>query len=110
MKIDTTNLAAAFAASSSGTSKKSSDFGALLEQASAKQSDAASELQEYVDMSPAERMTQAMMKKLGITQEAFNAMTPAQQTAVMNKINQMIQQQMEQQTAQNQGAALSIKI
>lgn len=104
MKIETTSLAAAFAANASGEKKSGSDFGALLKQATSKQSADMQELEAYMTMSPAERMTQAIMKKLGISQEAFDAMTPAEQAGVMAKVAQMLKQQMDE-VAQKQGAA-----
>jgi hypothetical protein len=50
-------------------------------------------------------MTQAMMKKLGITQDQFDAMSPDQQAAVMAKIADMIKLELAQQTAKNQSDA-----
>src|SRR5450830_268469 len=106
MKIDTNALADSFATNAAGVKKSgSSDFGALLKQAKSKQADPAAELEKYVQMTPAERMTQAMMKKLGITQADFDAMTPQQQTSVMAKISQMIKQEMSQQEAKSKGDA-----
>jgi hypothetical protein len=106
MKIDTTALADAFATNAAGTKKSgSSDFGALLKTAQSKQSASAAELEKYVQMTPAQRMTQAMMKKLGITQEEFDAMSPDQQASVTAKIAEMIKQEMSQQAAGNQAAS-----
>jgi predicted flavoprotein YhiN len=85
----------------------SADFGALLKHAETRQSDAAQELEKYLKMSPAERMAAAMMKKLGITKEQFDAMPPEQQAAVTAKITAMIKQEMEQKTAQGQDASSS---
>ena len=84
-----------------------SDFGALLKHAETKQSEAAAELEKYLKMTPGERMAKAMMKKLGITQEAFDAMPPEQQAAVTAKIAEMIKQEMQEKLAQNQGASAS---
>lgn len=111
MKIDTTALADALAANTSGVKKNGdssgSDFSALLRQAETKQSDAAAELQKYLELTPAQRIAQAMMKRLGITQAQFDAMSPAEQAAVTAKITQMIKQDMDEKMAQNQGATSS---
>lgn len=108
LKIDTKSLADAFAASSSQVKKSDggSGFGALLKQAESKQSKTLQELQEYMKMSPEERMVQAIMKKLGITKEKFDALSPAEQAGVMAKVAKMLQQQMEE-AAHKQGAAPS---
>ncbi|SHN68353.1 hypothetical protein SAMN05192549_112163 [Duganella sacchari] len=108
MKIDTNALSSALAASSSQVKKSDGNtgFGAILKQAETKQSAAAAELEKYVKMTPAERMTQAMMKKLGISQDKFDAMSPDQQAAVMRKVRDMLKQEMEE-AAQKQGAAAS---
>jgi predicted flavoprotein YhiN len=112
MKIDTTALADAFAANAAGVKKSSSDsdggFGALLRHAETKQSEAAQELEKYVKMSPAERMVKAMMQRLGISQEQFNAMSPEQQAGVLKKITEMIQHEMEEKTAQQQQGSISL--
>jgi hypothetical protein len=104
LKIETKALSDATLANLSPKKNgEGGDFGALLKHAEVKQSDAAAELEKYVKMSPAERMAQAMMKKLGITKEQFDAMTPEQQAAVTAKIADMIKQQLQQQTAESQG-------
>ena len=107
MKIDSKALADAFAANAHGLKKtdSGSGFGALLKNATTKQSGAAAELEKYMQMTPEQRMTQAMMKKLGITQDQFDAMSPDQQAAVMAKIADMIKQELAQQTAKNQSDA-----
>ncbi|WP_432381085.1 hypothetical protein [Duganella sp. P38] len=84
------------------------DFGALLKHAETRQSDAAAELEKYLKMTPAERMTAAMMKKLGITQDEFNAMSPTEQAAVTARITEMIRQEMDQQMAQKNHASSAI--
>ncbi|MBV7538636.1 hypothetical protein KW842_22925 [Duganella sp. sic0402] len=86
------------------------DFSALLKHAETKQSEGAAELEKYLKMTPAERMTQAMLGKLGITQAEFDAMTPEQQAAITAKITQMIREEMEQKMAQQPGATSASKI
>jgi len=95
----------------SGKAKKNGDggdFGALLKQAESTQSQAASELEKYMKMTPAQRMAAAIMKSMGITQEQFDAMSPEQQATVTAKIAAIMKQQMDEQMAshqQNKGAA-----
>lgn len=111
MKIESKALSDALLANFSP--KKNSDggdFGALLKHEQTKQSEAAAELEKYVKMTPAERMSKAMMQKLGITQEQFDAMSPEQQAAVTAKISEMIRQEMEQKMAQQPGATSSVTL
>nr|WP_315255244.1 hypothetical protein [uncultured Duganella sp.] len=96
------SLLANFAPKKNG--EGSSDFAALLRHEEAKQSEAATELEKYLKMTPAERMTAAMLKKLGITQAEFDAMSPEQQAAITAKITQMIRDEIEQKMAQKPGA------
>jgi len=80
------------------------DFGALLKHAEAAQSEGAAELEKYLKMTPAERMTAAMLNKLGISKEEFDGMSPEQQAAITARITEMIRQEMEQKMAQQAGA------
>ena len=85
-----------------------SDFGSLLKHAEVKQSEAASELEKYMKMTPAQRMAAAIMKSLGISQADFDAMSPEQQAAVTAQIARIMKQQMLDQMAgkqPDQGAA-----
>lgn len=86
------------------------DFGALLRHEQTKQSEAAAELEKYLKMTPAERMAKAMMQKLGITQDQFDAMSPEQQAAITAKITEMIRQEMEQKMARQPGATSSVTL
>jgi hypothetical protein len=107
LKIETKALGESFLNNATQAKKNGSgsDFGALLRHAETKQSAADAELEKYVKMSPAERMSKAIMKSLGISQEAFNAMSPAEQASVLAKVSEILKQKMEEQVAQNQGAA-----
>jgi hypothetical protein len=55
---------------------------------------------DYAKMTPAERMREEILKSLGLTEQQFKQLSPAQQQAV----NQKIQQIMLQQLQQNSGA------
>jgi hypothetical protein len=48
-----------------------------------------------VGESPAERMFNAMLGQLGLTEEEYQAMDPAEQQKVAQKIQEMIEQQVE---------------
>ena len=84
-----------------------SDFGSMLKHAEVKQSEAASELEKYIKMTPAQRMAAAILKSMGITQEQFDAMSADQKAAITAQIAAIMKQQMEDQMAgkQQKGAA-----
>ena len=50
---------------------------------------------QFAKMTPAQRMFAQMLNKLGISQDQFNAMSPAEQQKVEQKIQQMIKQQVQ---------------
>jgi hypothetical protein len=49
----------------------------------------------YAKMSPIERLRANIMKSMGLTQQQFDSMTPAQQQAVEQKIEQLIKQELQ---------------
>jgi hypothetical protein len=51
---------------------------------------------DYAKMSPAERMREEILKSLGMTEQQFEKLSPAQQQAVNQKIQQIMLQQMQQ--------------
>jgi hypothetical protein len=59
---------------------------------------AAQKFMDYANMTPAQRLQAEMMSQLGITEDQFKAMSPADQAKVMDKIRELIKQQ-----AQNTG-------
>ena len=59
---------------------------------------AAQKFLEYANMTPAERLQAEMLNQLGLTEDQFKAMDPADQQKVMDKIRELIKQQ-----AQNGG-------
>jgi hypothetical protein len=52
---------------------------------------------DYANMTPVQRMQAEMMSQLGITEDQFKAMSPADQAKVMDKIRDMIKQQTPEQ-------------
>lgn len=48
---------------------------------------------EYANMTPAERIHAQMLAQLGLTEDQFKAMSPADQQKIEDKIREMIKQQ-----------------
>jgi nitric oxide reductase activation protein len=55
---------------------------------------AAQQFQEYASMTPAQRLHAEMLAKLGLTEDQFKALPPAQQQKVEEQIADMIKKQM----------------
>jgi nitric oxide reductase activation protein len=55
---------------------------------------AAQQFQEYASMTPAQRLHAEMLAKLGLTEDQFKALPPAQQQKVEDQITDMIKKQM----------------
>ena len=55
---------------------------------------AAQKFMDYANMTPAQRLQAQMMSQLGITEDQFKAMSPADQQKVEAKIADMIKKQM----------------
>jgi nitric oxide reductase activation protein len=55
---------------------------------------AAQQFQEYASMTPAQRLHAEMLAKLGLTEDQFKALPPAQQQKVNEQIADMIKKQM----------------
>lgn len=84
--------------------------GALVPTKSAGTKDAGStdlykQLDDYVKMTPAQRMRQALLEKLGLTEEELDAMPPEERAAVEAKMRELVRQQMEEAQAQQAGAS-----
>jgi len=69
-----------------------------LDGASSVKTSAADEFRDFMKKTPEERMIDQIMKSLGISKEEFDAMSPEQQTAVMNKIKELIEEKIRQAT------------
>jgi hypothetical protein len=57
---------------------------------------AAQQFQEYASMTPAQRLHAEMLAKLGLTEDQFKALPPAQQQKINEQITEMIKKQMGQ--------------
>ncbi|MFZ1966167.1 MAG: hypothetical protein WAU79_03545 [Bradyrhizobium sp.] len=51
---------------------------------------------DYAKMSPTERMREEILKSLGMTEQQFEKLSPAQQQAMNQKIQQIMLQQLQQ--------------
>jgi hypothetical protein len=66
---------------------------------------AAQELEDYVNMTPAQRLRVDLLKKLGLTEDDLAAMPAAERQAVEAKLKDLVQQEMQKaQEAQRKGA------
>ena len=52
------------------------------------------QFEQYAKMTPAQRLHAEMLAQLGLTEDQFKALPPAQQQKINEKIQQMIKQQM----------------
>ena len=64
---------------------------------------AAQQFQEYASMTPAQRLHAEMLAKLGLTEDQFKAMSPADQQKVEDKIRDMIKKQLSESNDQRTG-------
>jgi hypothetical protein len=65
---------------------------------------------QYASMTPAQRMQADMLSQLGITEDQFKAMTPAEQQKVEAKIQQMIQKQAQESGEKRAGLITDISV
>ena len=56
------------------------------------------ELEAYVKMTPAERIHEALMKKLGLSDDDLAKMTPEQRKSFEEKIGKLVQEELEKST------------
>jgi hypothetical protein len=71
---------------------------------------AAQKFMDYANMSPAQRLQAEMMSQLGITEDQFKAMSPADQAKVMDKIRDMIKQQTQNSGDQRAGLITDMSV
>jgi hypothetical protein len=92
-------------ASSVGQSKPAS---AVTNLAAKPAETAAQKFLEYANMTPAERLQAEMLSQLGLTEDQFKAMDPADQQKVMDKIRELIKQQAQNGSSQRTGLITDI--
>ncbi|WP_213770101.1 hypothetical protein [Bradyrhizobium sp. dw_78] len=99
----TSGLAAT--SSSSGAQQSSS-----LTPKSAQGNSIVQQFLQYANMTPAQRMFASMLGKLGLTQDQFNAMSPADQQKVEEKIQQMVKQQVQDSSDKRSGLITDVSV
>ncbi len=67
---------------------------------------AAQKFLEYAKMTPAERVHAQMLAKLGLTEDQFKAMSPADQQKIEDKIRDMIKKQLDNSSSKPTGMIL----
>jgi hypothetical protein len=65
---------------------------------------------QYANMTPAERLQAQMLAQLGLTEDQFKAMSPADQQKVEAKIQQMIKQQAQESGEKRTGLITDISV
>jgi hypothetical protein len=88
--------------SASGTER----FRKMAEEASP-----AAQLEKYVKMTPAERMRDAILKKVGVTEEELAAMGPDERKSIEDKIAALTKQEMEKtQETPQKGSFIDVAV
>jgi len=70
----------------------------------AKSADVYRQLEDYVKMTPAQRIRADLLRKLGLTEEELAAKSPDEQAALNTRLRDMVQQQMQGAQAREQSA------
>jgi hypothetical protein len=92
----TTSSAGASSAASSPGTTASSKTGGLTPQGDS----VVQQFMDYAKESPMERMRAQILKSMGLTEDDLKKMSPEQQKAVEQKIEQMIKQQLQKNAGQ----------
>jgi hypothetical protein len=86
-----------------GGTQASSQSSALSPSTATDKKSSAAEFNDYMAMSPAEKMRYSIMNDLGVTQEQLDAMPPEQRAAVEKKIADLMKLREDLQNANNAG-------
>lgn len=81
--------------------------GEVSAESAAKRKSAVDEFMEYMEMTPAERLFYKMLAEEGVTKEEFEAMSPADQAKLRDKIEQKIRTRMEAEMQEEMQKALN---
>ena len=87
---------AVFSAVAAPTPASQSHFGAVLQGRTTKAPDAAAQLDDYMKMTPAQRIRDDLLKKLGLTEEELAAKSPEERQSLESKLRDLVKQQMDQ--------------
>jgi hypothetical protein len=71
---------------------------------------AAQKFLDYANMTPAQRLQAEMLGQLGITEDQFKAMSPADQQKVTDKIRELIKQQAQDSGTQRSGLITDMSV
>jgi hypothetical protein len=92
-----------------GPSKSASATASLATSLATKPAEtAAQKFLDYANMTPAERLQAQMLNQLGITEDQFKAMSPADQQKVLDKIREMVKQQVQNSSDKRTGMITDI--
>jgi hypothetical protein len=69
---------------------------------------AAQKFLDYANMTPAQRLQAEMLNQLGITEDQFKAMSPAEQQKVLDKIRELVKQQVQNSSDKRTGMITDI--
>ena len=64
----------------------------------------------YANMTPGQRMQASMLSQLGLTEQQFQAMSPADQQKIEEKIQDMIKKQMDSTNDKRSGMITDISV
>jgi len=95
---------------------KSKEFGALLELASGKvgeqlqaKASPEAELEKYVQMTPAQRMRESILEKLGLKEEDVAAMKPEERKGIEDQIAAEVRRLMEA-SGEKKGSSIDVSV
>lgn len=79
------------------------DTGKPAAKAGARAPNVYQQLEDYVKMTPAQRMRMELLQKLGLTEEDLAGMTPDERAGIETKLRDMVREQMDQAGSGQQG-------
>jgi uncharacterized metal-binding protein len=101
---------ASFAASPTPSAAPSKSASAATSLTAKPAETAAQKFLEYANMTPAQRLQAEMLNQLGITEDQFKAMSPADQEKVMDKVRELIKQQTQNSGQQRTGLITDMSV
>ena len=95
-----TTSSASGASSTAATNSSSPTATSVTNGLDTSSDDVVKQFMDYAKMSPMERMRAQILKSMGLTEDDLKKMSPEQQKAVEQKIEQIIKQQLEKNAGQ----------
>ncbi len=96
----TSSTGASNAASGTGATTSTTSTTSATGGLTPKGDDVVQQFMDYAKMSPMERMRAQILKSMGLTEDDLKKMSPEQQKAVEQKIEQLIKQQLQKNAGQ----------